>query len=70
MNDDRLTTGVRELLKMRRIPGLEVDAVWAEQGIIHVRGAASSEFARRACHECCRRVTGVRGVISDVRLIS
>ncbi|MEX0716386.1 MAG: BON domain-containing protein [Planctomycetaceae bacterium] len=69
MSDEHLTHGVRELLKLRHIPGLDVADVWAEEGVVHVRGAAHSDFAKRTCYECCRHVTGVRGVVDEVHLM-
>ncbi|MEX0700756.1 MAG: BON domain-containing protein [Planctomycetales bacterium] len=69
MSDEHLTHGIRELLKARHIPGLDIDEVRAERGVIHVRGEARSPFAKQTCYECCRHVTGVRGVVDEVRLV-
>jgi osmotically-inducible protein OsmY len=68
MSDRNLERGIRELLKARNIGGLTIWEVHAHDGIATVRGRAQSAFAKRACTECCRRVTGVRAVIDLVEL--
>jgi osmotically-inducible protein OsmY len=68
MSDRKIERGIQEYLKARRIGGLIVWDVRAENGIATVRGRAESGFAKRACWECCRHVTGVRAVIDLVEL--
>lgn len=69
MSDEHLTHGVRELLRIRHIPDLDVADVWTELGVVHVCGDARTDFAKRTCYECCRHVTGVRAVIDEIRLV-
>jgi osmotically-inducible protein OsmY len=68
MSDRVLERGIVELLKARHIGGLTIWEVHAQDGIATVRGRAESPFAKRVCRECCRHVTGVRGVIDLIEL--
>jgi osmotically-inducible protein OsmY len=68
VSDRSLERGILELLKARHIGGLTIWEVHAHEGIATVRGRAESPFAKRACRECCRHVTGVRGVIDQIEL--
>jgi len=68
MSDRQIERGIREYLKARNIGGLTVWDIRAENGVASVRGRAESIFAKRACWECCRHVTGVRAVIDLVDL--
>jgi osmotically-inducible protein OsmY len=68
VSDRNLERGIRELLKVRHIGGLTIWEVHAENGIATVRGRAESAYAKRACRECCRHVSGVRGVVDLVEL--
>ena len=70
MTDNRITRGIQELLKQRRIDGLGPIKVETHCGIVWIRGRVTSEFARRACYECCRRVTGVRRVIDELQMVA
>jgi len=68
MSDRKIERGIQEYLKARQIGGLTVWDIQAENGIATVRGRAESVYAKRACWECCRHVTGVRAVIDLVEL--
>jgi hypothetical protein len=68
MSDRKIERGILEYLKRRRICGLTIWEVHAENGVATVRGRAFSKFAKRVCNECCRHVTGVRAVIDFVEL--
>jgi osmotically-inducible protein OsmY len=68
MSDQNIERGIREYLKARHIPGLTIATVQVERGNAIVRGSAASNFAKRVCWECCRRVTGVRSVVDLVDL--
>lgn len=68
MSDQNIERGILEFVKSRRIPGLTLREVHVERGIAVVRGNADTTFAKRACWECCRRVTGVRAVVDLVDL--
>jgi osmotically-inducible protein OsmY len=68
VSDRNLERGILEFLKARNIGGLTIWGVHAQDGIATIRGRAQTAFAKRACSECCRRVTGVRGVIDLVEL--
>ena len=68
MSDQNIERGIVEFLKSRHIDGLNIGAVHVERGVASVRGTAQTGFAKRVCWECCRRVTGVRGVVDLVEL--
>jgi osmotically-inducible protein OsmY len=68
MSDRNLERGIVEYLKTRRIGGLTIWDVHAENGVATVRGRADSPFAKRVCWECCRHVSGVRWVVDLVEL--
>jgi osmotically-inducible protein OsmY len=68
MSDQNIERGIVEFLKVRHIDGLAIQNVHVERGVAVVRGSAATPFAKRVCHECCRRVTGVRAVVDLVDL--
>jgi osmotically-inducible protein OsmY len=68
VSDRGLERGILEFLKARHIGGLTIWEVHAENGIATVRGRAESAYAKRVCRECCRHITGVRGVVDLVEL--
>lgn len=68
MSDQNIERGIVEVLKRRHIAGLTVRDVHVDRGTATVSGRADSAFAKRACWECCRRVTGVRTVVDLVEL--
>ena len=70
MSDERIQQGILEFVRARHIAGLTLTEVHADHGIATVRGKATTSFAKRVCWECCRRVTGVRGVVDLVELIA
>jgi osmotically-inducible protein OsmY len=68
MSDQNIERGIVELLKRRPIAGLTVRDVHVASGTATVCGRAETAYAKRACWECCRRVTGVRMVVDLVEL--
>jgi osmotically-inducible protein OsmY len=68
MSDQNIERGIVEFLKTRQIQGLTVLNVHVERGTATVSGSAQSTYAKIACRECCRRVTGVRAVVDRVDL--
>ena len=68
MSDQNIERGIVEFLKQRQIAGLCVGNVHVDRGTATVCGRAETVFAKRACWECCRRVTGVRAVVDLVEV--
>jgi osmotically-inducible protein OsmY len=68
MSDQNIERGIVEFLKQRQIAGLTVGNVHVDRGTATVCGRAETLFAKRACWECCRRVTGVRAVVDLVEI--
>jgi osmotically-inducible protein OsmY len=68
MSDQNIERGIVEFLKRRHIAGLTLANVHVDRGTATVCGSAESIFAKRACWECCRRVTGVRAVVDLVEV--
>jgi osmotically-inducible protein OsmY len=68
MSDQNIERGIVEFLKRRQIAGLTVRGVHVDRGTATVSGHAESVYAKWACWECCRRVTGVRTVVDLVEL--
>lgn len=68
MSDQNIERGIVELFKRRPIIGLTVRDVHVAGGTATVCGRAETAYAKRACWECCRRVTGVRWVVDLVEL--
>jgi hypothetical protein len=68
MSDQNIERGIVEFLKQRQIAGLIVGNVRVDRGTATVCGCAATVFAKRACWECCRRVTGVRSVVDLVEV--
>ena len=68
MPDHNIERGIVEFLKKQHIAGLTVANVYVERGTATVSGCAETVFAKRACWECCRRVTGVRAVVDRIEV--
>jgi osmotically-inducible protein OsmY len=68
MSDRQLERGIVEFLKTRRLDPVRPFHVEARDGVVTVRGAVATGFAKRACYECCRHVAGVRRVVDEVEV--
>lgn len=68
MTDTQIERGIWEFLKARHISGIHCFQVAVRHGVANIRGHAGSAFAKWACYECCRRVTGVVRVIDEIEV--
>jgi osmotically-inducible protein OsmY len=68
MSDNQIQHGIVELLKARQIDGVWDFQVETHNGVAFIRGRVSSAYAKQACYECCRRVTGVVKVVDQLRM--
>jgi osmotically-inducible protein OsmY len=50
----------------RHVPALRHIVVEAAGGIVTLRGQVRSFYEKQLCHNCCRRVAGVRELIDDL----
>jgi len=68
MSNQRLRRGILEYLKKRQLPSVLSVDVETEDGVATLRGVVTSPYARWACRECCRHVTGVIRVIDELQI--
>jgi osmotically-inducible protein OsmY len=54
----------------RHVPALRNVLVEASDGVVTLRGQVRSFYEKQLCHNCCRRVAGVRQLVDDVDVIS
>ncbi|MGE3315716.1 MAG: BON domain-containing protein [Planctomycetaceae bacterium] len=69
MSDSQVEHGIRELLKARRISGLQWFEVESRHGVATIRACVNSEFSHRTCYECCRHMPGVRYVVDRIEVM-
>lgn len=66
LGDRDLAQRVRAFLASRHIPELRQLKVEAADGTVVLRGRVSSYYAKQLCHDCCRRVAGVRRYVDAI----
>lgn len=64
--DIDLAQRVQAFLASRHIPELRQLTVEATDGTVVLRGRVSSYYAKQLCHDCCRRVAGVRRYVDAI----
>jgi osmotically-inducible protein OsmY len=68
--DRDLERRVTNYLWGRHVPALRNVLVEATDGVVTLRGQVRSFYEKQLCHNCCRRVAGVRQLVDDVDVMS
>ena len=54
----------------RHVPALRHVEVEADGGVVTLRGQVRSFYEKQLCHNCCRRVAGVRELVDAINVAS
>jgi osmotically-inducible protein OsmY len=64
--DQELARRVQNYLWGRQVPSLRRVAVESNQGVVTLRGQVRSFYEKQLCHQSCRRVAGVIGLVDEI----